>query len=257
MLPVRLPSAKKGDSGKVLVIGGSPEIHGAPLLAGLGALATGVDLVRLFVPQKHAFVARVQHTNFLVGEFSGNVFSPSDAKNIADIAENWASAVVLGCGFLREELEAILFFLQNCSVPIVLDAGALQPEILPEIQGRKNVLLTPHSGEFQRLFGETAEQESVVNMAKKWEITVLRKGVVDVIANSKKTEEIHAGCSAMAVGGTGDALAGICGGFLAQGLTPFETGCLAALHWGKAGETLQKDWRVFSAEELITFFRKR
>ena len=54
-----------------------------------------------------------------------------------------------------------------------------------------------------------------------------------------KTEEIHAGCSAMAVGGTGDALAGICGGFWHKVL-PFETGCLAALHWGKAGETLQK-----------------
>ena len=156
---------QKGDSGKVLVIGGSPEIHGAPLLAGFGALATGVDLVRLLFPKT---CVRCSCTTYelLVGEFSGNVFSPSDAKNIADIAENWASAVVLGCGFLREELEAILFFLQNCSVPIVLDAGALQPEILPEIQEEKNVLLTPAFGRISAIIWETAEQESVVNMAK-------------------------------------------------------------------------------------------
>lgn len=257
MFPVRSISARKGDAGRVLIIGGSSEIHGAPILAGLGALATGVDLVRLFVPQKHATITRMAHTNFLVGEFLGNIFSPADAERIADIAKKWASSVVLGCGFFREELTAVQCFLQNYSGRLILDAGALQSEVLSEIHGRKNVLITPHGGEFQRLFEETAEKNFVQSAAKKWDISILRKGVVDVVADAEKAEEISAGCPEMAVGGTGDVLAGICGGFLAQGFSPFEAACQATFSWGKAGEEYTKEWRAFSAEELVTFFRRR
>ena len=143
-------------------------------------------------------------------------------------------------------------FIQNCLCQLCLMWSVLSQKFFLKFR-KKKVAHTAFRENFQRLFGETAEQESVVNMAKKWEITVLRKGVVDVI--EFKNRRNSCGCSAMAVGGTEMLLQNLWR-ILAQGLTPFETDVLAALHWGKAGETLQKDWRLFP-EELITFFRKR
>ena len=154
VFPTRNPQASKGEQGKACIIGGSPNIHGAPILAGLGALASGVDLTRILLPKTHAIVARNAHTNFLVGGFFGDTFSVSDAEKYGKEVGKWADSVTLGCGFFAEETEAVCALLQYSLKAIVLDAGALQPEVLPLVSGRKNVLLTPHAGEFKILFGK-------------------------------------------------------------------------------------------------------
>lgn len=253
--PKRNPQAKKGDSGKVAIIGGDPYIHGAPILAALGALATGVDLIRIYIPKKHAEVTRMQNTNFIVYEFTSDSFTPKDSKNIFKELSLWADSVVIGCGFTEKEKQAVCEFLKIYTGNIIIDAGALQPEILKYIHGRGNILLTPHSGEFERLFEISATPKNVQKMTKKYDITIARKGMIDIVANTKEIREIHAGCPEMAVGGTGDALAGICGGFLARGMSPFEAAALACKSWGKTGEDLAQKKRVFSAEEMIDEFR--
>ncbi len=256
-IPVRVQSAKKGDSGKVLVIGGSPTIHGAPILASLGALAAGVDLVSLALPKIHGVVARQKNLNFIVTEFLDDEFSRADARQLVEHAHQWADSVCLGCGFFEEALPAVLEFLQGYTGAIVLDAGALHKEILPFIRNRTNVIITPHAGEFQRLFGRESTPENVRRMAKKWRITILKKGPVDFISNAEEDISNATGCSEMSIGGTGDTLAGICSGFLAQKLSPLEAAQLAAYKWGKTGEILKKRKNVFSAEEMIFEFTQR
>jgi len=247
-------AAKKGDSGKVIVIGGSPDMHGAPILAALGALAAGVDLVRLFLPQKHAGVARSKHLNLIVEEFSRDRFSHSDAENIAKKAAVWADAVVLGCGFTEIDFPATVTFLQSFTGAIVLDAGALFAPILPLIKGRKNVLLTPHGGEFIRLFGAKDSAANVQKSAKQSGLTILKKGQIDLIASPSAFLENKTGCPQMTVGGTGDALAGISTGLLARKMSPFTAAYLAAEKWGIAGQELASKQRVISAEEMLVHF---
>jgi hydroxyethylthiazole kinase-like uncharacterized protein yjeF len=254
--PKRNALAKKGDAGKVLVIGGSRYIHGAPILCGLGALSAGVDLVTVSLPNRHTVVARCKETNFFVREFLGDEFILEDAEQCAEYAKDHTDAVVIGCGFLEDAIPSVLRFLSRCSMPIVIDAGALQKEVLPPIQNRKNVLLTPHGGEFARVFECEDTQENVQKMANKWGITILKKGMKDIIASSDETAANTTGCAEMSVGGTGDCLAGICGGLLAQGVSPFEAAKTAAHFWGKAGEKIAQKKRVISAEDILEELKK-
>ena len=250
MIPSRLPQSHKGENGKVLVIGGSPNIHGAPILCALGAFISGVDLVRLALPKKHAEVAKNKSLSFIIHPFEGDIFSEKDARGLLDSSQEWADIAVIGCGFFQEELSAVLHFMQHFQKPIVLDAGALQPEILP-LLAHTSTLLTPHAGEFERLFSSPGEGEK---MAKKWKTTILQKGKIDHIFSSEKSEENTTGCPEMTIGGTGDVLAGICAGFMARGLSPFEAASLAAKKWGLAGEKIQAEKNSFSAEEILGYF---
>lgn len=250
--PSRLSDSHKGENGKVLVVGGSKNIHGAPILCALGVLASGVDLVRLALPKRHEEVAKNKSLSLIIHPFERDIFSPKDSIALLDSSHEWADVAVLGCGFFREELSAVLHFIQHFQKPIVLDAGALQPEILPFLT-KNSTLLTPHAGEFSRLFSLSGGEEQGKEMAKKWKTTILQKGKIDFIASSKEKDKNTTGCSEMTVGGTGDVLAGICAGLMARGFSSFGAASLAAKKWGKAGEDLKKKKNIFSAEEMIPY----
>lgn len=255
--PKRKPSAKKGDAGKILVIGGSQYIHGAPILCGLGALSAGVDLVTIVLPKTHAVVARLKELNFFVRGFVGDCFSLEDAEKCAEYAKDHVDAVIIGCGFLGDEISSVLHFLTLCKKPIVLDAGALQSEILPHIKEKRDILLTPHAGEFMRLFECEDTEENIQQMAQEWGITIFKKGRMDIIASPDFFAKSETGCAEMSVGGTGDCLAGICGRFLAQRLSSFEAAKTAAYFWGIAGQSVAKKQRMISAEDILDEFRSR
>ncbi len=249
--PAREATAKKGDNGKVVVIGGSPTMHGAPILAALGALAADVDLVQLFLPEKHAAVARTFHTNFIVDEFSRKHFSHSDAERIAEIATEWADAVVIGCGFLEDDYNAVETFLAAYQGRVVVDGGALFRPTIELVEQRPGTILTPHAGEFHRLTGMNATEENIKKITKHYGLTILTKGKEDIIISGEEVYYNKTGCPQMAVGGTGDALAGICGGLLARGIEPFVAAKSAAKKWGEVGEVLAKERRVLSAEAML------
>lgn len=253
----RKSTAIKGDSGKVLVIGGSPNIHGAPILAALGALAADVDLVRLFVPVQHTTVARNAELNLMVSGFAGEYFSHGDAEQIAEIATEWADAVVIGCGLLQDDFGAVETFVRAYRGKLVLDAGALFRPMLDLVKRRENVLLTPHGGEFERMTGLQDTEANVQKTADFFGITILKKGAQDIIARPQEIFLNKSGCPQMAVGGTGDSLAGLCGGLLAQGYDPFAAAKLAASEWGKTGEALAKERRVLSAKLMLEHFAAR
>ena len=131
-------------------------------------------------------------------------------------------------------------------VRLSLDASALVSYILPSVSD-KNVVVTPHAGEFKRLFGDTPPESTktriamVEKFAKKYSITILLKGSVDIISNGTKTYLNPKNTPAMTVGGTGDILSGVLAGILGQKRNVLESAVIAAYFNGLAGKTVQKN----------------
>ncbi len=106
--------------------------------------------------------------------------------------------------------------------------------------------MTPHAGEFKRLFGEVPSSSKkeriklVETKAKEFGITVLLKGATDVISDGKKTFLYTKKIPAMTVGGTGDVLSGLTAGMLAKNRKPLESAAAATFINGLAGKAVQK-----------------
>ena len=131
-------------------------------------------------------------------------------------------------------------------------------EILPIIEGQ-NVVVTPHSGEFKRIFGESVENEinSRISLcekfAKKYSITILLKGPEDIITNGDITYTNSTSTPCMTVGGTGDVLSGLTAGFLSRNKNILESASVATFVNGAAGEILQKEFgNHILASDLIS-----
>jgi len=145
-----------------------------------------------------------------------------------------------------EALKLLVKSLLDRDVRLSLDASALVSYILPFVSG-KNVVVTPHAGEFKRLFGDTPPESTktriamVEKFAKKYSITILLKGSVDIISNGIKTYLNPKNTPAMTVGGTGDILSGILAGILGQKRNVLESAVIAAYFNGLAGKTVQKN----------------
>ena len=253
-IPKRNLLARKGNNGKVLVIGGNEVFHGAPILTALGVEKSGVDLIFPFVPPKHEIMTKITSENFIVHTFQKNIFTPKDAQNALNLCQN-ADVVVVGNGLGKEkETEcAILDFLTFVKIPVIIDADAIISGIL-YVPNKKNWILTPHEGEFQRLFKEKGTKTNVQKQAKIHQFTILKKGKEDIITDKKQNFLNTTGCPEMSIGGTGDALAGITAGFLSQGLSPFEAAQSATYFWGKCGEELQKEKFSFTTREMLERF---
>jgi NAD(P)H-hydrate epimerase len=150
-------------------------------------------------------------------------------EEIADIAARH-HVVVAGMGTenIAELMEEILKYEVNKAV---LDAGALLSKVPEDIE----VILTPHGGEFRRVFADEPSSENVMKAAKKSGATVLLKGEKDIISDGERLKVNRSGNAGMTVGGTGDVLAGVCGAFLALN-SPFRAACSAAFINGLAGD---------------------
>lgn len=254
-LAVRKADSHKGENGVVLVIGGSALFHGAPILAALGAEKSGVDLVQLMLPVAHAHSAKIVLLNSILQPFQKDSFSVQDIPNISHFPYP-PDAILIGNGIGKdaETQRATCQLLETIEVPVILDAEALFPDIL-SIPRKSEWVVTPHAGEFRRLFQCEGTKENVIKMAQKHRICILRKGAVDIIADKDgRGVENDSGCPEMTVGGTGDVLAGLVAGFIAQGNPAFEACEMAALLWGKCGEKMAKTRLSFSAHELIAAF---
>jgi ADP-dependent NAD(P)H-hydrate dehydratase / NAD(P)H-hydrate epimerase len=226
--PQRKLDSHKGENGRVVVVGGSKNFVGAPLFAGLGAIASGVDLVDIFVPKINFAASRKFSPNFLIREISGepNFLTPEAAVEILSFAKKNNATLVIGPGLGRqkETVAAIEFLARNCRQTLVFDADALIPN-LPKFVSKK-VVLTPHAGEWRRI-------------PKNLNATILKKGRIDeIIAPDGRRRWNDQGNPILTVGGTGDVLAGVVGGLLAREVKPFEAAGIAAFLVGLTGEQI-------------------
>jgi len=260
-MPTRNKSSRKGDNGKVLVVGGSYVYHGAPVLSSLAALRTGTDLVYTAVPKNNVQATRAISPDLIVIPLAdAKLTRGSVNKLLGQIPKDLDSATI-GMGLAIQDIEALKILVKsllNRDIRLSLDASALVKPILPLIKG-KNVIVTPHSGEFYRLFGEELPSEKknyakfIEKVAKKYSVTILLKGQSDIISDGKRTfQNSKTESSAMTVGGTGDVLSGIISGLLARNRNSLESAAIAAYLNGLCGKYVQKEIGIHMvASDLI------
>ena len=208
----RKRDAHKGNSGRVLVIGGGA-YYGAPALAAMAALRTGADIVTLAVPENVADTVASFSPDLIVVPLSGNRLNLSDIPVLKLLLESHDVAVIgPGLGRDTETLETVEELLPLC-VKAVLDADALFGLKPPKSGGE--FILTPHSAEFSRLWGSelpekiNSKKNIVSRFASESNVTVILKGSTDVISDGAVTRLNKTGNAGMTVGGTGDVLSGI------------------------------------------------
>ena len=244
LLPSRRKDSHKGDSGKLLVIGGGP-YSGAPAFTGMAAMRSGIDLVFVATPEPAATPVAIYSPNIIVRPLPGNILGLEHVDGLLAMSKEFdAVAIGPGLGDDRRTLTAVQRFVSKCKVPMVIDADAIgacgsKPNVL---KGRTAVL-TPHAGEFKQLTGRTAPSddmdkraEMVREAAAKLRATIVLKGPVDVVSDGTYVKLNGTGNDAMTVGGTGDVLTGIVAGFVAQKARPFVAARVGVFTAGLAGD---------------------
>ncbi len=244
LLPQRDPYGNKGTFGKVLLLAGSKNMAGAALLAAKSAYRTGAGMVRLITASENRVIVQESIPEVLLAEQT-------------DLEESlqWCDVVAIGPGLGKSDtakacLKAVL---QNSDKPLLIDADGLnllaeEPD-LPELlsQRKRPAILTPHVGELKRLLHESEKTESfkillhekAKMLAHKLHTVVVAKDAVTCICAEDHPICVNASAnSGMATAGSGDVLAGVIAGLLAQGLSPYEAACkgvrLHALAGGRA-----------------------
>jgi len=168
-------------------------------------------------------------------------------KLLGQIPNDLDSATI-GMGLSIQDPEALKLLVKSLldrDVRLSLDATALVNYILPLLSG-KNVVVTPHAGEFKKMFGNTPPESKkariamVEKFAKEHSITILLKGPTDIISDGAKTYLNPTNTSGMTVGGTGDILSGIIAGMLARNRNALESAVISAYFNGLAGKSTQK-----------------
>lgn len=247
-IPERKIKSRKGDNGTVLVVGGSYIYHGAPILSSLAALRSGADLVYTCVPKINAQSTRAISPNLIVLPLVDSKLTRGAANKLLGQIPHGLDSATIGMGLAIKDIESLKTLLKpliDLDVRLSLDASALVSGILPLLQN-KNVVVTPHAGEFKRLFGEIPpnsikERTSMVEKhAKKNSLTVLLKGPTDIISDGQKTFLNPKSIPAMTVGGTGDVLSGIVASFLSRNRNAFESASAATFVNGLAGKLVQR-----------------
>lgn len=237
--------AHKGDRGRVVVVGGAAGMSGALRMAGRGAFAAGAGLVFAVAPDETAAALAGAEPDL---QLRAHALSTPPSPELAALLEQ-ADAVVVGPGLGRAptRLEFVEQLLGR-SRAAVLDADGLAAfqGSLPRLQqiavGRE-LVLTPHPGEFRSLFPhlagslDTDPWGAAEIAAKEVGATVLLKGVPTVVARSgTATRTVAVGGPGLATGGSGDILAGMCGAMLGLGLPADRAAAFAAQALGRAGE---------------------
>ena len=227
----RSSESHKGDFGRLLVIGGSNVFSGAPALAALAALRTGVDIVSVAAPEKTAAIISSISPALITVKLKGKHLNSSNIPVLREYLDS-ATAVVLGPGLglnseTQEAVKEVFELLEEMGKPLLLDADGLKA--FAEFRKKVDLPLvfTPHAREYEVLTGnklpdDVEERASAVQKsARKLGVTILLKGSTDVISNGAEVKLNFTGNAGMTVGGTGDVLSGIVGGLLAMGTEPF------------------------------------
>ena len=249
-LTSRKSSSRKGDNGKVLVVGGSYMYHGAPVLSSIAALRSGSDLVYTCVPKINAFATRSLSPDLIVIPMADSKLTRGTVNKLLGQVPVDIDSATIGMGLAIQDIEALKLLVKSLlsrNVRVSLDASSLIREIIPLVEGQ-NVVVTPHEGEFKRLFGnspgnkKTERISSCEKFAKKHSITILLKGQDDIITDGRTSFVNSSSTPCMTVGGTGDVLSGLTAGFLSRNKNTLESASAATFVNGVAGKLLQKQF---------------
>ena len=242
-LPDRKPDSHKGDYGKILLLCGSVGYTGAAALAAMGALRSGAGLVYLGVPERiYPIMAgkMLEPVVFPLGDQNG-MLSVGAIAELSKLLPRM-DAVLIGCGLgIGEGTFAVLrYVLETFQGPVVLDADGITMVAGHKdlLRGRKGAtVLTPHEGEFKRLMPMDEDRLSAAKaLAVDLGVVVVLKGHMTVITDGIESYINRTGNPGMAVGGSGDVLAGVIVSLIGQGLSPLDAAACGVWLHGAAGE---------------------
>ncbi|HEX6258587.1 MAG TPA: NAD(P)H-hydrate dehydratase [Candidatus Saccharimonadales bacterium] len=245
----RSKTANKYDFGHVLIVGGSPGMVGAPLLSGRAALRVGAGLVTIAAdPQTTSRLDR--RVEELMTHSLPNFNKP---EIVAEAVQDFVDAhkvrvVIIGPGLATSVFECVLSIAERLKLPMILDGGGLAAFVgkgsqLSRItQSNLQVILTPHTGEFAKLIGSTMPEHRklaavATEFAKSHKVTLVLKGYHTIVAHPDGSSyENRTGNPGLATAGTGDVLAGVIAGFLAQGVDVARAAEIGVYLHGLAGD---------------------
>lgn len=244
LLPQRAIESHKGDYGKILLLCGSLGYTGAAYLAAMGALRTGAGLVYLGVPQSIYAIEAVKCNEpivFPLPEEGGMLSSAAVDVIIPKLKDMDAVLIGPGLGKSEDVTAVVLGLLKSFTGPVVLDAdgiNAVAPHMDIVRERRYPTILTPHPGEFARLGVNASEDRfaSAQSFAKDNGCILVLKGHGTVITDGDTLYRNPTGNPGMAVGGSGDVLAGMIVSLLGQGLQPLSAAACGAYLHGLAGD---------------------
>lgn len=248
LLPDRCPDSHKGNYGKILLLCGSKGYTGAAALAAMGALRCGAGLVYLAVPDSIYAIEAVKLTEAIVLPLpdKNGCYAPCAADEISQLIQG-KDAVLIGPGIGCSEgsAKAVETVLRGFCGPVVVDADGIN--LLQKhkdiVRGRiYPTILTPHMGEFLRLYENSCTDRisDAVHLADDLGAVVVLKGHNTVITDGKVCYVNPTGNPGMAVGGSGDLLAGMITALLGIGLSPIDAASCGVFLHGAAGDLCAK-----------------
>jgi ADP-dependent NAD(P)H-hydrate dehydratase / NAD(P)H-hydrate epimerase len=264
LLRNRDSASHKGDNGRVLVIGGSADYYGAPILAARACLRAGADLVYLYVPECNYEVTRAACPDFIVMKYKGDYFGVKAAADVVEFGKT-CDAILMGPGMgsvgsgahvmddsQEKVVDGCVEILKKLRLPTVLDSLAIFAlKKIKKFPLEQDVLATPHHNEFSNLVdrdmrvseGDTQSVILLRSIAMDLHLNIVLKGEVDLVASDEgDVVKCRCGNAGMTVGGTGDVLAGIAAGLLAQENDSFVSARAAAWMCGAAGDRAFKEF---------------
>jgi len=285
-LPKRKKSSKKGDNGKVLVIGGSKYFIGAISLAGLAALRSGVDWVTIAAPEKVAWCVNSLSPDIVSVKLKGNFISSKHTKIIEKLAKKHNVVLIgNGMGLNKETIKFNKQIIKKIKNLKVIDADGIKALSTADLE---NSIITPHIKELEIFMKNSKINNKIINDIIKEKNTwkqvsgtnysgierkalmirkaikllsikntnnknffendniILLKGRIDAIISKDNILFNKTGNAGMSKAGTGDVLAGLCAGFLGQGLSLLQSAINAAYYNGLIGDILLKKKKGFT-----------
>jgi ADP-dependent NAD(P)H-hydrate dehydratase len=260
-IPHRPKTGHKGLFGRVLVVGGSRDMIGAPVLAGTAALRMGSGLVQIAVP-----LAILPFALSITPELIGLGLGKGESADLREAAGK-ADVIIIGPGMGQSpDAKARLMSLIKLDKPMVIDADALN--LLAAQKSwpaafKANAVLTPHPGEMTRLNklinrgktadGEDARIDNAVAAAKTFGQVVVLKGDRTVVTDGARVYVNDTGNSSLSKAGAGDVLSGMIGSLIGQGMKNFDAACAGVQMHGYAGEAAGRRYGMRSvlAREVI------
>ena len=247
-LPKRSENSNKGTFGKVLNISGSEYMTGAGFLSSVSALKVGAGYVELASCERALNVVATLAPEVVLAPLS----------KIPELISN-ATVLLIGCGLSTSDTaKRIVKTVLPAQIPTVVDADGLNilaesTEILHSAKNDKikNLIFTPHPKEASRLLN--CELEDVLNnmensakkICEKYNCITVLKSHNTIVSDGNKIYKNTTGNSALAKAGSGDVLAGIIAGLLAQKMTPFDASCLGVYIHGLAGDLAKNDLTAY------------
>ena len=240
MIRPRSKHAHKGVFGRALLVAGSKGMAGASVLASRAALRSGVGLLTVHIPSCNNTIVQGAVPEAMTSIDS----SECCFSDIVDTEHYSAVGVGPGLGQSKESEAALLALIDNCKAPMVLDADALNilarnPKYMQRLP--QGSVITPHVGEFARLFGATDSSYVRLQVAQAYAmtfgVTIVLKGAYTVVVTQLGTMHFNStGNPGMAAGGSGDVLTGCILSLLAQGYAAPDAARLAVYVHGFAGD---------------------